>query len=103
MRKLVAIAALSVAGMGAMAGTAAAATEEPETGTIIDYANTYSSPSNTSVRVHQLTPGEKVETLCFREGQVVNGNRYWFLIRAGGQTAFVHRDSISPPADLERC
>ena len=53
--------------------------------------------------MHQLTPGEKVETLCFREGQVLNDNRYWFLIRAGGQTAFVHRDSISPPQDLERC
>jgi hypothetical protein len=114
MRKLVLIPALWVAGVGAMGGavlavagwhpdTAAAATTAAGTGTIIDYATSYTSPSNTSIPVHHLEPGEQVETYCFREGQVLNGNPYWFAIRTGGQTAYVHRSSISPPQDVRHC
>jgi hypothetical protein len=114
MRKLVLIPALWVAGVGAMAGAvlatagwhpdaAQAATAAAGTGTIIDYATSYTSPSNTSIPVHHLEPGKQVETYCFREGQVLNGNPYWFVIRTGGQTAYVHRSSISPPQDVRHC
>jgi hypothetical protein len=104
MRKLVLIAALSLAGVAAIVGPAtAAAPQAAGTGTIINYATSYTSPSNTSIPVHHLVPGEQVETLCFREGQVLNGNPYWFLIRSDGETAYVHRGSISPPPDLRHC
>jgi|ERR671923_310020 hypothetical protein len=113
MRKLVLIPALWVAGVGALGGAALAVGWHPDaahaattaagTGTIIDYATSYTSPSNTSIPVHHLKPGEQVETYCFREGQVLNGNAYWFVIRTGGQTAYVHRASISPPQDVRHC
>ena len=114
MRKLVfnpvlwvaAIAAVGLAGLfsaGWHADTAKAATPAAGTGTIIDYATSYTSPSNTSIPVHNLKPGEKVETYCFREGQVLNGNPYWFAIRTDGQTAYVHRSSISVPQNVLHC
>jgi len=110
MRKLVmnpvlwvaAIAAVGVAGFFA-AGSAKAAGTPAGTGTIIDYATSYTSPSNTSIPVHHLEPGEKVETYCFREGQVLDGNPYWFAIRTDGQTAYVHRSSISVPQNTLHC
>ena len=114
MRKLVLtpflwFAALGAVGVAVLAaagqpGTAKAATTPAVgTGTIIDYATTYTSPSNTSVPVHHLKPGDKVETYCFREGQVLNDNPYWFAINTGGETAYVHRSSISVPAGLLHC
>ena len=91
MRKLVVIPALWVAGVAAMGGaffatagwnseTAQASTTAAGTGTIVDYATSYTSPSNASIPVHHLKPGEQVKTYCFREGQVLNGNPYWFVI-----------------------
>jgi hypothetical protein len=53
--------------------------------------------------VHHLKPGEKVETYCFREGQVLEGNPYWFAIRTDGQTAYVHRSSLSVPQNTLHC
>ena len=63
-------------------------------------ATSYTSPSDQSIRVHTLQPGETVQTLCFVEGQTLNGNFYWFRIIKGGDLGFVHRDAISVPADL---
>jgi hypothetical protein len=114
MRKLVLIPALWLAGVGAMGAaalaavasqpaTAEAATTAAGTGTIVDYATSYTSPSNTSIAVHHLEPGEQVETFCFREGQVLKGNPYWFVIRTGEQTAYVHRTSIDPPQGVQHC
>jgi len=114
MRKLVLIPVLWVAAIGAVAvaglaaagwqpDTAQAATTAAGTGTIIDYATSYTSPSNASIPVHHLEPGEKVETYCFREGQVLNGNPYWFAVRTDGQTAYIHRSSISVPQDVLHC
>jgi hypothetical protein len=110
MRKLILIGVLSVAAVGATTGIASAATNDPKsesqaagTGTIIDYATSYTSPSDDSYVVHHLKPGEEVETYCFREGQVLNGNPYWFVIRSDDQTAYVHRNSISPPKDVRHC
>ena len=80
-----------------------AATASAGTGTIIDYATSYTSPSNTSIAVHHLEPGEKVEAYCSREGQVLNGNPYWVAIRTDGQTAYVHRSSISVPQGVLPC
>ena len=53
--------------------------------------------------VHHLPAGTQVETLCFREGQVLNGNPLWFIINVDGQSAYVHRDLIAPPANLPHC
>ena len=114
MRKLVFKPVLWVAAIGAMGvgglaaagsnpATAAAATPPAGTGTIIDYATSYTSPSNASVPVHNLKPGDEVETYCFREGQVLDDNPYWFAIHTDGQTAYVHRSSISVPQGVLHC
>jgi hypothetical protein len=103
---LAGIGAVGVAGL-AMAGsnpdTAKAATTAAGTGTIIDYATSYTSPSNTSIPVHLLKPGQEVDTYCFRDGQVLDDNPYWFAIHTDGQTAYVHRSSISVPQGLQHC
>ena len=104
MSKLIAIAALSTAGvLTGMGGTAEAAGAASATGTIKGFATTYTSPSNQSMAVHHLPAGTQVETLCFREGQVLNGNPLWFIINVEGQSAYVHRDLIAPPGNLPHC
>jgi hypothetical protein len=104
MSKLLALAALSTAGvLTGLVGTAEAAGAASAPGTIKGFATTYTSPSNQSVVVHHLQAGTQVETLCFREGQVLNGNPLWFIINVDGQSAYVHRDLIAPPADLLHC
>ena len=40
---------------------------------------------------------------CFREGQVIDENPLWFRIEADGQSAWIHRDLIVPPAVLPHC
>ena len=104
MSKVIAIAALSTAGVltGLGAGTAEAAVESDK-GTIKAFATTYTSPSNKSVPVHHLQAGTEVDTLCFREGQVLNGNPLWFIVNVDGQSAYVHRDLIAPPAGVPHC
>ena len=104
MSKFIAIAALSTAGvLTGLGGTTEAAGATSATGTIKGFATTYTSPSNQSVAVHHLQEGTQVDTLCFREGQVLNGNPLWFIINVDGQSAYVHRDLIAPPADLPHC
>ena len=104
MNKLIAVAALATFGVIAgVAGTANASTAEVATGTIKAYATSYTASSNESIPVHHLQPGAQVDTYCFREGQVLNGNPYWFVIRKDGETAHVHRDAISAPPDLRHC
>lgn len=105
MRKLIALTLSTVAAAGAvvgLAGTAGASSADTLTGTIKTYTTSYSSPSDRSVPVHlNLLPAEKVDTLCFREGDEINGNAYWFKIRKGGETGYVHRDLIVPPSETE--
>lgn len=105
MRKLIALTLFTVAAAGAvvgLAGTAGASSADTLTGTIKTHATSYSSPSDRSVPVHtNLLPGEAVETLCFREGQAIGDNAYWFMISKGGERGYVHRDSIVPPAEHE--
>ncbi len=105
MSKLIALAALSTAGVltGLGGGTAEAAETASGTGTIKGFATSYTSPSNQSVAVDHLPDGTSVDTLCFREGQVLNGNPLWFIINVDGQSAYVHRDVIVPPANLPHC
>ena len=104
MRKLVAIAALSTAAAAGAVGLASTASAAAPTGHIKHFATSYTSPSNTSIPVHTgLKAGTEVETLCFREGQRLNGNSYWFLIKKDGDMGYVHRDSIAPPADTRHC
>ena len=105
MRKLIALTLSTVAAAGAvvgLAGTAGASSADTLTGTIKTYATSYSSPSYRSVPVHlNLMPGENVDTLCFREGDEINGNAYWFKISKLGDTGYVHRDAIVPPSQTE--
>jgi len=104
MSKLIALAALSTAGvLTGLGGTAEAAGTGSGTGTIKGFATSYTSPSNQSVVVHHLQEGTSVDTLCFREGQVLNGNPLWFIINVEGQSAYVHRDLIVPPAGTPHC
>ena len=98
MNKLLAIAALSGAGLVTGIGTAAAAetaTSQPVTGVIKGFATTYSSPSNQSEAMYHLQAGTQVDTHCVREGQVLNGTPLWFIINVDGASAYVHRDLIS--------
>lgn len=105
MSKLIAVAALSTAGVfaGLGAGAAEAAEVESARGVVKSFATTYTSPSNESKRVHHLQPGTEVDMYCFREGQVINGNPLWFIINVDGQSAYIHRDMINPPAELPHC
>lgn len=103
MSKLIAVAALSAAGvLGGLASNSEAAAGESAAGVTKGFATTYTSPSNTSVPVHHLSPNTTVDTLCFREGQVLNGNPLWFIINVDGQSAYIHRDLIAVPEGAVR-
>lgn len=96
MFKLLAVAALSGAGLMTGLGTAAeAATSQPVTGVIKGFATTYSSPTDQSAVMHHLQAGTEVDTYCVREGQVLNGNPLWFIINVNGASGYVHRDLIA--------
>jgi hypothetical protein len=105
MRKLIAAVALfALAGLGALAGLAGSASAAESTGIIKRYTTSYTSPSESSSPVHyNLAPGSSVSTLCFREGEPMDGNAYWFLIEKNGDRGYVHRDAIVPPAVLPHC
>ena len=95
MSKLLAVAALSGAGLMVGIGTAEAATSQSVTGVIKGFATAYSSPSNQSAAMYHVQPGTEVDTYCVREGQVLNGNPLWFIINVDGASAYVHRDLIA--------
>ena len=103
------IAAAAAAGLSAVTlvglagGASAAAPTDSSNSWIKAPATSYTSPSNQSIRVHTLHPGEQVQSLCFVEGQQLNGNFYWFRILKSGELGFVHRDAIVPPHDLPHC
>ena len=97
MSKLITLAVLSTAGVLTGLGPAAAAETTSASGTIKGFATTYTSPSNQSVPVHHLQAGTEVDTLCFREGQVLNGNPLWFIINVEGQSGYIHRDLLAIP------
>jgi hypothetical protein len=105
MRKRFALAALSaVAGLGAVVGLAGTAGATESTGYIKHHTTSFTSPSTVSTAVHHnLTPETPVNTKCFREGQVRNGNPYWFLIEKNGDLGYVHVDAISAPKDTPHC
>ena len=99
MSKLIAAAALTAGALGAIGGTAEAATAgtASATGVTKGFATTYSSPSNQTGVVHHLQANTEVTTMCFREGQVLNGNPLWFIINVEGQSGYIHRDLIAVP------
>jgi len=106
MRKLIALAAVStIAGVGAVAGLAGnAGATSTLIGTIKQPTTSFTSPSAKSRPVHlNLQPNEKVDTHCFREGEVVNGNAYWFIIEKDGETGYVHQNAISVSEELPHC
>jgi hypothetical protein len=96
------LAALTMLGLAmlGLAGTASAA----EANSVITRSTTsYSSPSNQSAPGLPLTAGTLVDTVCFTEGQTLNGNHYWFRIQLDGTSSYVHRDAITPPTGLRHC
>jgi hypothetical protein len=96
---LAVVATAAAAGVAGLATTAHAA----EAGLITRPTTSYSSPSQATMPVHSLRPGDQVETLCFTEGQSVNGNAYWFRISRNGDSGYVHRDAMIPPTELRHC
>jgi hypothetical protein len=103
MSKLLAVAALSGAGLMAGIGNSAeASTSQPVTGFVKAPATAYSSPSNQSKAMYFLDPGTSVDTYCVREGQLLDGDPKWFIINAKGASAYVHNDLISV-ADVPHC
>ena len=108
MRKLIGLAALSAAvGVGALAGFAGTAGATEATGApglITQVTTSYSSPSNLSVPVHEdLQPGTTVDTLCYRQGQSLNGTSVWFMIGKDGERSYVNRAAIQPLGDVPAC
>jgi hypothetical protein len=105
MRKLIALALSTIAGVGAVAGLAAdAGATTTYTGTIKQPTTSFVAPSRTTAPVHyNLQANEQVETHCFREGDVINGSPYWFIIEKNGQTGYVHLDAISVSQELPHC
>jgi hypothetical protein len=106
MKKFLALVAMSgVAAVGGLAGLAGAASAaDSNTGYIKQYAISYTSPSDKTLPVHKgLAPNTPINTLCVREGQVLEGNPYWFLVEKDGDLGYVHRDFIAPPADVRSC
>jgi hypothetical protein len=103
MRKLLAVAALSGAGLMAGIGTAWAETPAPMTGIVKGFTTAYSSPTNQSKVMYHLQPGTEVDTHCLREGQVLEGNPQWLIINAQGASAYVHAYQISTLEQPPHC
>jgi len=105
MRMLLAAAALSAAGLMTGIGTAGAetATPPPVTGTVKDFTTAYSSPTNQSIAMYRLYPGNQVDTHCVREGQVLDGNPQWLIVNVDGVSAYVHAYQISTPVEPPHC
>jgi hypothetical protein len=103
--KIIAVVAFStIAGAGAATGLAASASADADPTAIVkEYTATYTSPSKQSTRVHDLKAGSTITVVCFREGQVIKENAYWFMVNKDGKSAYVHRDSIIPPQVLPHC
>ena len=107
MRKLIALATLSVVtvvGVAAAMAPAGAAEAAAATGVIKQPTSAYSSPSKTTATVQLLDQGDTVDVLCYTEGQRVNDNPYWFRVDTGANSGYVHRDAIAPSTtDLSHC
>ena len=108
MRKRIALAALAaVAGIGAVAGLAGpsqAAGATTYDGIIKDFTTSHVSPSNQTGVVHTgLTKGEVVDVHCFREGQQLDRNGYWFVIEKDGDAGYVHANMIHAPNTVPHC
>jgi hypothetical protein len=111
MRTRIALAALSaVAGLGALVGfagqanAASTSADSTTTGYIKQYTTSYTGPSTTASVVHTgLAEETPVDVRCFREGEKINGNGYWFLVEKGGDLGYVHRDAIWAPHTTPHC
>jgi hypothetical protein len=94
-------------GVGALTGFTgtAGATEATGTASLITQVTTsYTSPSNTSVTVHEdLQPGTTIDALCYRQGQSLNGTSVWFMIAKDGERSYVNRAAIQPLGDVPAC
>ncbi len=104
MGKLIAAAALTAGAFGAIGGAVEAAEPQSVIGVTKGFATTYSSPSNQTGVVHHLPANTEVSTMCFREGQVLNGNPLWFIVNVNGESGYIHRDLIAvPEGSLGHC
>ena len=106
MRKLLVTVATTVVAGAALLGAAGTATAAEPNAFIQHPASSYNAPNaprQDTVRVDTFLAGEKVEALCFTEGEAVDGNPIWFRIEQNGEyRGFVHRDG-GVPTDLRHC
>jgi hypothetical protein len=108
MRKLTAItlsvAAAALLAVGAAETANAHSAVAGHIGYITQPTTSYQYPTNQSPPVDfSLKPGQQVDVVCFTEGQVLNGNHYWFRIFENGTPSFVHRDAISAGYGMPHC
>jgi hypothetical protein len=108
MRKVTAITLSAAAAALLAVGAAETANAHSSAGQHIGYitqpTTSYQYPTNQSSPVEfGLKPGQQVDVVCFTEGQVLNGNHYWFRIVERGTPSFVHRDAISAGYGMPHC
>jgi hypothetical protein len=64
----------------------------------------YTSPSDKSIPVAFLSPGDAVQPVCFTEGQQLRQSSLWFRIAKDGISGYVHRDTIGGiSGDVRHC
>jgi hypothetical protein len=103
MRKIIISAAAAVLAALAVIGLAGTAGATEQNGIITRATTSYTSPSNNSAPVLSLAPGTAVETVCYTEGQHLDGSNYWFRVLHDDTSSFVPRASITPPSELRHC
>ena len=91
---------IAAAGLLVTAGSASA---DSPSGVITKPTTSYSSPSNKTVPVQSLPQGTLVDVACFTEGQVLDGNHYWFRLTGDEGHGYVHRSAISVAPDVRHC
>lgn len=99
--------AVAVLALGAVTtGTAMAAEAASQKAVITTSTHAFSAPTVYSAPVAWLEKDTTVEARCFVETQRYPGGSdsiYWFKIRDGAGTSFVHSDAIKTSPDIRPC
>ena len=107
MRKLAAIATLSVAAVGgglAVASSVSADSISERYGTITKMTTSFTSPTNQSIPVHPtLVPNQNVAVRCSTQGQDIGGDDTWIRIGRDGNLGFVPASTIEVNGHIGSC
>jgi hypothetical protein len=108
MRKTAVLTALAVAtGTVAAVSLSTASSANAATtelfGTMTTDTSSYSSATNRSITVHDLTFAEQVVVRCYTKGQSVGGSDVWFRIGKDDKLGFVPRATIEVPVNPPAC